>query len=60
MPLYAGKHSAKPSQVNPVRCTGRLCRHANYWKCPVVMVSIPLARAMESGSCGVDAEPLRL
>ena len=44
MPLYAGKHSAQPSQVNPVRCTERLCRHANYWKCPVVMVSIPLAR----------------
>src|SRR6516162_1598166 len=26
------------------RCTERLCRHANHWKCPVVMVSIPLAR----------------
>ena len=23
----------------------RLCRHANHWKCPVVIVSIPLARA---------------
>src|SRR5215467_10288856 len=43
-PPYAGKHSAQPSQVSPVRCTERLCRHANHWKCPVVMVSIPLAR----------------
>src|SRR5215470_9046409 len=43
-PPYAGKHSAQPSQVGPVRCTEKLCRHANHWKCPVVMVSIPLAR----------------
>src|SRR6516164_9159566 len=28
----------------PVRGTERLCRHANHWKCPVEMVSIPLAR----------------
>src|SRR5215831_2668955 len=49
-PPYAGKHSAQPSQVSPVRCTERLCRHANHWKCPVVMVSIPLAR--RHGMCG--------
>jgi len=49
-PPYAGKHSAQPSQVSPVRCTERLCRHANDWKCPVVMVSIPLAR--RHGMCG--------
>jgi hypothetical protein len=43
-PPYAGKHSAQPSRVSPVRRTERLCWHANHWKCPVVMVSIPLAR----------------
>src|SRR3954466_4802467 len=43
-PPYAGKHSAQPSHVSPVRCTEKLCRHANHWKCPVVIVSIPLVR----------------
>src|SRR5215471_21779235 len=29
---------------HPLRRTERLSRHAKYWKCPVVIVSIPLAR----------------
>jgi hypothetical protein len=43
-PMLASTRTPQnPPQVNPVRCTG-LCRHANHWKCPVVMVFIPLAR----------------
>src|SRR6516162_7500015 len=34
-PPCAGKHSAQR----------HVCRHANHWKCPVVIVSIPLAPA---------------
>src|SRR6516165_1702065 len=42
----------------PVRRTERLCRHANHWKCPVVMVSIPLARRHgEASQCGVERRP---
>jgi len=26
-----------------------VCRHANHWKCPVVIVSIPLARRTFQG-----------
>src|SRR3954451_3518231 len=48
---------AQPSQVSPVRCTEKLCRQANHWKCPVVMVSIPLPRRHESGLCGVERRP---
>src|SRR3954466_157491 len=47
---------AQPSQVSPVRCTEKLCRHANHWKCPVVMVSIPLPGAMKAGYAALSVD----
>src|SRR4051794_14474327 len=48
---------ASTPRGSPVRCTEKLCRHANHWKCPVVMVSIPLPDGMKAGQRGVERRP---
>ena len=55
-PPYAGKHSAQPSRVSPVRRTERLCRHAMEMPGRYGFHSTRPA-PWEAGQCGVERRP---
>jgi hypothetical protein len=46
--IHAGGRSRRPMLASTLH-NRHVCRHTNHWKCPVVIVSIPLARRHRSG-----------